>query len=428
MCGRRRCPPVSTPVPELEKTAGVFPMTNNSDVVAITGIGVISPLGRDLVSFEGGLRAARSCLQPLRGFRMDLDPAPMVAEISAPLEVENRSGFRLSRTDQLAIFAARDALAEANPDRPVVPRGGVCVSTSVGGLPLVEPGLAADPRRYLRQRGLSALTSYQHGHVADAVACYLGLRGPRLGVSVACASGSMAISIAARMVLDGTVPFMLAGGSEALCAFTVSGFHSLQALDSQPCRPFDINRNGLNLGEGAAMLVLEPYQCARDRGARIFAVLRGWGMTNDAFHPTAPHEQGFGLAESMLLAMRMAGVGPDQIGYVNAHGTGTPLNDVAETKAYDAVFRHRPSPIPVSSTKSYIGHNLAAAGALEAVITILTLRSGVLFPTLRLKDPIHSPTIGWVRDVQRHQDLSLAMSASAGFGGSNSSLLFGLEP
>jgi 3-oxoacyl-[acyl-carrier-protein] synthase II len=357
-----------------------------------------------------------------------MDPVPMVAEIHDPLKVENRSGFRLSRTDQMAILAACDALAQANPDRTVVPRGGVCVSTTVGGLPIVEPQLAADPRRYFRQHGFSALTSYQHGHVADAVACYLGLRGPRLGVSVACASGSMAIAIAARMVLDETVPFMLAGGSEALCAFTVSGFRSLQALDSEPCRPFDLNRNGLNLGEGAAMLVLEPYRCARDRGARIFAVLRGWGMTNDAFHPTAPHEEGRGLAESMLLAMRMGGVGPDQIGYVNAHGTGTPLNDAAETKAYETVFRNRPRPIPVSSTKSYIGHNLAAAGAVEAVITLLGLRSGVLFPTLRLRDPIPSPTIDWVMDVPRHQDQSLAMSASAGFGGSNTSLLFGLEP
>jgi 3-oxoacyl-[acyl-carrier-protein] synthase II len=428
MCGRRRCPPVQALVPEHEEIAGALPMTRNTDVVAITGIGVISPLGRDLETFESGLRAARSCLQPLRGFEIDIDPLPMVAEISDSLEIENRSGFRLSRTDKLAILAAQGALAQANPDRTVIPQGGACVSTTVGGLPVVEPQLAADPRRYFRQRGLSALTSYQHGHVADAVACYLGLRGPRLGVSVACASGSIAIAIAARMVLDGTVPFMLAGGSEALCAFTVSGFHSLQALDSQPCRPFDLKRNGLNLGEGAAMLVLEPYRCARDRGARIFAVLRGWGMTNDAFHPTAPHEEGFGLAESMLLAMRMAGVGPDQIGYVNAHGTGTPLNDAAETKAYETVFRNRPGPIPVSSTKSYIGHNLAAAGALEAVITILGLRSGVLFPTLRLKDPIPSPTVDWVMGVPRHHDLSLAMSASAGFGGSNSSLLFGLEP
>jgi 3-oxoacyl-[acyl-carrier-protein] synthase II len=292
----------------------------------------------------------------------------------------------------------------------------------------VEPAVAADPRRYFRQEGFSGLTCYQKGHVSDAVACDLGLAGPRLGVSVACASGSMAIAIAARMVLEGQAPFMLAGGSEALCPFTVSGFHALQALDPQPCRPFDLSRNGLNLGEGAAMLVLEPLRAAQHRGAEILAVLRGWGMTNDAYHPTAPREDGRGLAESMILAMRMAGAVPDEVGYVNAHGTATPLNDLAEAKAYETAFHGRLKPIPVSSTKSYMGHTLGAAGALEAAVAILGLRSGLLFPTLRLKNPIPGTAVDWVSDAPRPQDHSLAMSASAGFGGSNASLLFGLTP
>ncbi len=403
-------------------------MTENMDLAAITGIGVISPLGSNLESFESGLLAARSRLAPLHNFEIDLTPAPYVSEILELPEIEIRPGFRPSRTDQLAILAARQAVAHANLAKSDYARGGVCVATTVGGLPVVAPVVATDPRGYVRGGVFAALTSYQHGHVADAVGSYLELAGPRLGVSVACASGSMAIALAARMVLDGSAPFMIAGGSEALCPFTVSGFHSLQALDPQPCRPFDVNRNGLNLGEGAAMLVLEPYRSARDRGARILALLRGWGMTNDAFHPTAPHEEGRGLAESIALAMKMAGVGPEHVGYVNAHGTGTPLNDIAETKAYETAFRERRHPIPVSSTKSYVGHNLAAAGALEAAVTILGLRSGVLYPTLRLADPIPSPAIDWVMGAPRRQELSLAISASAGFGGSNTSLLFGLEP
>jgi 3-oxoacyl-(acyl-carrier-protein) synthase len=218
---------------------------------------------------------------------------------------------------------------------------------------------------------------------------------------------------------------MLAGGSDALCPFTLSGFNSLQALDPDPCRPFDQNRKGLNLGEGAAVLVLETLDAAMARNATVLAVLRGWAMTNDAFHSTAPHQQGRGLADCMRLAMEMAGASSDDIGYVNAHGTGTPLNDVAETHAYETAFRSRTRPVPVSSTKSYFGHCLGAAGALEAAITIMAVRCGALLPTLRLTDPIESPFVNWLRGEVQRQPLPLAMSVSAGFGGSNAALIFG---
>ena len=218
---------------------------------------------------------------------------------------------------------------------------------------------------------------------------------------------------------------MLAGGSDALCAFTLSGFSSLQALDPEPCRPFDQNRKGLNLGEGAAVLVLETLEAAVARNADVLAVLRGWAMTNDAFHTTAPQTQGNGLANCMRLAMQMAEVSGDEIGYVNAHGTGTPLNDIAEAHAYETAFRGRIRPIPVSSTKSYFGHCLGAAGALEAAITIMAVRSGALLPTLRLTDPIESTGVDWLRGEVKRQPLPLAMSVSAGFGGSNTVLIFG---
>ncbi len=221
---------------------------------------------------------------------------------------------------------------------------------------------------------------------------------------------------------------IFAGGSDALCPFTLSGFNSLQALDPSPCRPFDQNRKGLNLGEGSAVLVLETLDRATARNANVLAILRGWAMTNDAFHPTAPHEQGNGLADCMRLGMEMAEAGPDEIGYVNAHGTGTPLNDIAEAHAYETAFRERSRPIPVSSTKSYFGHCLGAAGALEAVITISAVRCGALFPTLRLTDPIESPGVEWLRGEVRRQLLPLAMSVSAGFGGSNAALIFGSAP
>jgi 3-oxoacyl-(acyl-carrier-protein) synthase len=227
------------------------------------------------------------------------------------------------------------------------------------------------------------------------------------------------------MLRDGVVAVALAGGSDALCPFTLSGFSSLQALDAGPCRPFDKERAGLNLGEGAAVLVLETLEGAAARGAPILAILRGWAMTNDAFHPTAPHSEGRGLAACMVAAMKMAGVTPDEIGYVNAHGTGTPLNDAAETKAYESAFGARSQPIPVSSTKSYFGHCLGAAGALEAAITICGIRRGALFPTLRLSDPIDSPAVDWLMGAPRFEPLPLAMTVSAGFGGSNAALIFG---
>jgi 3-oxoacyl-(acyl-carrier-protein) synthase len=217
----------------------------------------------------------------------------------------------------------------------------------------------------------------------------------------------------------------LVGGSDALCPFTLSGFHALQALDAAPCRPFDQNRGGLNLGEGAAVLALETLATARKRSAPILAVLRGWAMTNDAFHLTAPHEQGRGLAECMLLAMERADVAPDDVGYVNAHGTGTLLNDAAETRAYERAFGQRARPVPVSSTKSYFGHCLGAAGAIEAAVTISGIRAGVLYPTLRLSEPIETPAVEWLTGQPRRQQLPLAMTVSAGFGGSNAALVFG---
>jgi 3-oxoacyl-[acyl-carrier-protein] synthase II len=322
--------------------------------------------------------------------------------------------------------AARDAVTNLDCESVAFRESGAFMASTVAGLSEIKPGIAQNPAAWYRHSGgLVRAASYPPAHVADAVGEDLGIQGPRCAVSAACASSAMAIALAANMLLDGAVPMMLAGGSDALCAFTLSGFSSLQALDPEPCRPFDQNRKGLNLGEGAAVLVLETLEAAASRKAEILAVLRGWAMTNDAFHTTAPQQQGNGLADCMRLAMQMAEVSGDEIGYVNAHGTGTPLNDVAEANAYETVFRGRSRPVPVSSTKSYFGHCLGAAGALEAAITIVAVRRGALLPTLRLTDPIESPSVNWLRgDVQR-EALPLAMSVSAGFGGSNTALILG---
>ena len=390
-------------------------------MIAITGIGVVSPLGWGAEAFERGLATGQSALAPLRNMDLGFDKPPMVGQIHDPLEVADLPGLRLSRTDKLAILAARQAAGSGD-----LAGCGVAASTTVGGLPEIPPAMVHDPRRYYRRGGLGSATAYPNSHAADAVSVDLDLRGPRFGVSVACASGSMAIALAARMVASGAAPCMLAGGSEALCYLTLCGFNGLQALDPEPCRPFDKSRRGLNLGEGAAFLLLETLERARARRAHVYALLRGWAMTNDAFHLTAPHEQGAGVAASLSVAMKMAGLPADEIGYVNAHGTATPLNDGAETKGYENVFARRSRPIPVSSTKSYFGHCLAAAGSLEAVVTILSLRSSTLYPTLRLNDPIESAAVDFVAGGVRKQEMIAAASVSAGFGGSNTSLVFSL--
>jgi len=402
-------------------------VTDIQKTIVVTGVGVISPYGIGLDCLQAGMLSGKCCLAPTNDLYPGFAGATAQVQVQAYELPHPAEGFtsRHSRTDRLAALAARDAVADFDCENSSFRESGVVMASTVAGLTEIDPGIAHDPAAWYRRGGLSRAASYPVARVADAVGEHLGLHGPRCAVSVACASGAMAIALAANMLLDEIAPMILAGGSDALCPFTLSGFNSLQALDPDPCRPFDQKRKGLNLGEGSAVLVLETLAGAAARNAKVLVVLRGWAMTNDAFHPTAPQQQGNGLADCMRRAMEMAEVDCDEIGYVNAHGTGTPLNDIAEVKAYETAFRGRSRPVPVSSTKSYFGHCLGAAGALEAAITITAVRRGALFPTLRLTDPIESPRVDWLRGEVRHQPLPLAMSVSAGFGGSNTALIFG---
>jgi 3-oxoacyl-[acyl-carrier-protein] synthase II len=387
--------------------------------IVVTGIGVVSPYGVGLSRLQAGMLAGECCLTPAT----ELYPGfhGTVATINAlPAFAEEH---RYSRTDRLAMAAARDAVADVNCD--TLRESGIVMASTVAGLTEIDPEISRGPAAWYRNGGLARAASYPVSRVAASVGEHLEIQGPACAVSVACASGAIAVALGANMLLDGAVPIVLAGGSDALCPFTLSGFNSLQALDPEPCRPFDQNRNGLNIGEGAAVLVLETLAHAKQRDARILAVLRGWAMTNDASHPTAPQKDGIGLAACIQRALEMASCNVDEVGYVNAHGTGTPLNDIAETHAYERAFHGRRRPIPVSSTKSYFGHCLGAAGALEAAITITAIQAGALYPTLRLTDPIESDQVDWLRGELRRQPLPMAMSVSAGFGGSNAALVFG---
>jgi 3-oxoacyl-(acyl-carrier-protein) synthase len=398
-------------------------VSDAQETIVVTGVGVVSPYGIGFCRLQEGLLSGRRCLMPVENYYPGFKGA--IAQVSDSLIAAEGPISTYSRTDRLAVVAAQDAVAGFDLEDRAFRECGAVMATTVAGLTEIDPEIATDPAAWYKRVGLSRAATYPTAQVAEAVGEHLGIGGPRCSVSVACASGAMAIALAANMLLDDAAPMVLAGGSDALCPFTLSGFNSLQALDPSPCRPFDQNRQGLNLGEGSAVLVLETLSGANARKRNILAVLRGWAMTNDAFHPTAPQPQGNTLAECMRLAMEMAMTDKDEIGYVNAHGTGTPLNDVAEAGAYETAFRGRSRPIPVSSTKSYFGHCLGAAGALEAAVTIAAVRRGMMYPTLRLTDPIPSPGVDWLRGEVRSQPLPLAMSVSAGFGGSNTALIFG---
>lgn len=401
-------------------------MTDPHKTIVVTGLGVVSPYGIGLDRLQAGMLSGKCCLEHTKD---DVYPGfeGMTAKIRELPPLAEDLSARYSRTDHLAVIAAQDAIG--NSDKSTFRESGIAMASTVGGLTEIDPGIASDPAAWYRKPGgLLRAASYPFAHVADAMGEHFGIEGPRCAISVACASGAMAIALAANMLLEGDAPKILAGGSDPLCPFTLSGFNALRALDPDRCCPFDQNRKGLNLGEGAAVLVLETLAAANVRKAKVLAVLHGWAMTNDAFHPTAPQEEGSGLADCIRLSMEMANVIGDDIGYVNAHGTGTPLNDRAEANAYATAFRGRKRPIPVSSTKSYFGHCLGAAGAIEAAITIIAVRSGALLPTLRLTNPIQSPGVEWLRGEVRRQPLPLAMSASSGFGGSNTVLIFGSGP
>jgi 3-oxoacyl-[acyl-carrier-protein] synthase II len=389
--------------------------------IVVTGIGVVSPYGIGWAALRDGMLAGRCCLQPAT----DLYPGfqGTLAQVGGLPQLPE--SHHLSRSDKLAVLAARDAVSGYNGASETLRESGIIMASTVAGLSEIDAEIAKGAAEWYRHGGLKRAASYSVSCVGAAVAESLKIQGPCSTVSVACASGAMSIALGANLLLDGAAPMVLAGGSDALCPFTLSGFNSLQALDPEPCRPFDQNRQGLNLGEGAAVLLLETLAHARERGAPIHAILRGWAMTNDASHPTAPRSDGAGLAACIGRALEMAGCGINEVGYVNAHGTGTPLNDIAETHAFERAFSGRSTPIPVSSTKSYFGHCLGAAGALEAAITITAMQEGALFPTLRLTDPIESDSVDYLRGELRRQSLPVAMSVSAGFGGSNAALIFG---
>jgi 3-oxoacyl-[acyl-carrier-protein] synthase II len=389
--------------------------------VAVTGLGTVSALGPDVAAFSSGLRDGRSGIAPLTLFDSTGFRAKLAAQAPEPKPPVDVAALRTaSRADRFGLQAAFEAVAHAQLSPADLADAALIFGTGTGGLTTTEEFVAngGGPA--------SLLVAHQPSSVTDLVARHLGIRGPRSTIMTACSSSATAIGWAADRIRLGQVSVALAGGAEGLTRLTWAGFGCLRATapGDEPCRPFDAERKGLTLGEGAAVLVLEELERARARGATILAVLAGWGMTADAHHMTAPHPEGDGAARAMRAALADAQLPADAVGYVNAHGTGTPHNDAAETLALKAVFGTRAPSVPVSSIKSMVGHTLGAAGAIEAVASVLTLTLELVPPTVHLRTVDPAFGLDYVPGSARRLAVAAVLSNSFAFGGNNTTLAF----
>ena len=383
--------------------------------VAITGMGVVSPLGRGLAASSDALKQGRCGLSPLTLFSAEGIGARPVGQV----EGEHLwPSTRASRSQRLALTAGADAVAGLTLSGP----GIIAVGSTTGGIDGTE-------QHYLKHRGKEGaedrelLRNHPLGSIADRLAAELKLEGERHTFATACSSSANAIGYAADRIGAGA-PWALVGGVDALCRITYCGFYSLKLVSEERCRPFDRGRNGLSLGEAAAFLVLESEEAVRARGSRVLGWVSGWGCSADAHHMTAPHPEGAGAIRAMKLALEDAGKSPADVHYVNAHGTATPANDRMESLALQAVFGAAMP--PVSSTKGATGHTLGAAGAIEAVFSVIAMTEGFTPRTVGLQDPDPEAK---VRHAEAGPvDVRCVMSTSFGFGGNNTALVLERAP
>jgi len=385
----------------------------------VTGLGIVAAPGHGVEAVWTALAGGAGGLKPLGLFPSPRHGPVPVGEIQEDLN-DPALHLRGSRSDRLAWLAVRQAIASASLSlSDHRDRAGMLLGSSVGG--------SYDSERFLeillKRRCMRALPTRYHecNSAVSLIAANLGLLGPCMTIATACSSGALALATAAEMIQSGEADIMLAGGADSLSRMTWGGFHALLLVDAEGCRPFDAQRNGMSLGEGGAVLVLEAEETARARGANILARLGGWGASCDAHHATAPHREGRGALAAMRSALARAGLEPGAMDYLNAHGTGTRDNDLAEARALRSLFGERVPPF--SSTKHFFGHALAASGALEAVICIEALRRQLLPPNLGFTSM--DPAIGLEPvTAMRSASLTHVMSNSFGFGGNNAVLIF----
>ena len=390
--------------------------------VAVTGMGIVCAHGRGLPTFLQSLQTGASGIRPVTLFAVDDYGFKSMGQIPELGLRGNRD-----RAVELALLAADDAITDCGREWIFANghRTGVVVGTTCGGITSHEAYVAHQRAAHNSPEEMDRqiLEDIPFHALSTALAQSYRLQGPAITITIACASGSNAVGIAADLIRRGQADLVLAGGSDTVSPFTFSGFSILRAMTKEACRPFDRGRDGLALGEGAAFVVVECAQSARQRGAKIYAEVAGHGFFNDGFHSTAPDPQGGGMSRSVLRALRNASINASEIGYVNAHGTGTRANDVAECRAYKKAFADHAYRTPISSTKSMIGHTLGAAGAVEVVATVLALKEQFIPPTINFRDPDPECDLDVVPNEARDARLRYAMCCNAGFGGNNSAVV-----
>ncbi len=404
--------------------------------VVVTGLGAVTPVGIGVKESWEALVAGRSGIGPITKFDATGYASRVAGEVKGFKPEDFMPKKLVSRVDlfiQYAIAATQEALEDAGlSGRSLGESAGVIIGVGMGGVGTVE--------RYtliLQERGWRRVTPFFIPMIipnlaAGQIAILHGAKGPNVAICTACAAGSHAIGEALRLIREGRGEIMICGGTEGLITpLTVAGFTVMKALSThfndepeKASRPFDAKRDGFVIAEGAGVLILESLEHALERGAKIYAEVVGYGLNADAYHMTAPSPDGEGAAECMELALQDAGLSYKDIDYVNAHGTSTPLNDAAETKALKRVFKERAKEIPVSSTKSMTGHLLGGAGGVEAVFTVKTITEGIIPPTINYEEPDPECDLDYVPNKARKAEVRVAMSNSFGFGGTNAVLIF----
>ena len=403
----------------------------------VTGVGVVTSLGRNVDLFWDRIVRGESGVGPITLFDVSGYRVQFGGQVSWDPEIEDIASTkdlkRLDRFTQFAIGAAKDAAADSGIDfsKEEPYRCGVVIGSGIGGLWEFETQEERMLHKGIDKVSPFTIPKLMVNSASGHVSALYGAKGPNFAVATACASAANSIGSALRAIQYGDADVMITGASEAaLTPIGLAGFQNMRALSfrgdapQQASRPFDVDRDGFVLAEGAGVIVVEELEHARRRGARIYAELKGYGASGDAGHITQPDEEGRGGAHAMTMALSDSGLGPEAVHYINAHGTSTPLGDVAETKAVKRVFGGHAKRLAISSTKSNLGHTLGASGGIEAVVCALTIDRGVITPTINLDTPDPECDLDYVPKVARDARVDVAMSNSFGFGGHNASLVF----
>lgn len=404
--------------------------------VVVTGTGAVTPLGLNVKETWEACVNGCSGLGPITLF----DTSNFIVKIACEVKnfdpaqfMDAKEARRRDRFEQFSSVAAKEAHMQSGLEVTEANAGkiGVVIGTGIGGLMTTQEQIETLVQSGPRRVNVFTIPMMMPNGAAGMFAIDTGIKGPALSISSACASGADAIGMAFYLIRAGVIDAAFAGGAEAtICGLGVSAFDRTGAMsrnnddDSMTPQPFDKNRNGLVMGEGAAVIAIEAYEHAKARGANILAELAGYASTGDAYHITQPQEEGAGGAAAMRQALEVAGLNPGDVSYINAHGTGTQLNDAAETRAIKAAFGEKAYDVPVSSTKSMTGHMMGATAALEAVFSTLAIRDNILPPTIHYQTPDPECDLDYVPNTARQAPVNVVMSNAFGFGGHNAVLVF----